>query len=160
MQPSAMLLVMASPTEEITQCLVDLMRRHHLYRIHAHMTEKAGVPLVERGGLPVVGFIKHHGPVSSSDVAEALGIDGSTVSRHVSRLEQAGLLSRSPDPNDARVSLLQVTEAGQEVFRRMHQARRQMLEEVLAGWSKQDMKRFAADLRRLADDFNAYLEGL
>ena len=38
--------------------------------------------------------------------------------------------------------------------------RRALLDDVLAGWSKQDQKRLAADLRRLADDFHTYLERL
>lgn len=35
-----------------------------------------------------------------------------------------------------------------------------MLEKILAGWSQQDQKRLAGALRRLADDFAAYLEKL
>jgi DNA-binding MarR family transcriptional regulator len=151
---------MASHTDEIAQALMDLMRRHHLPRLHAHLAAQAGVPLVERAGMPVVRFIAHHAPVSVSDVAEALGIDGSTVSRHVSRLEQAGFLARTPDPKDGRVSLLQVTEAGHDAFRRVHEARQALLEDVLADWSQQDQKRLAGDLRRLANDFNAYIEKL
>ncbi len=160
MQPSAKMPSMASAAEEIAQVLMDLMRHHYLPRMHTHVAEKAGVPLMERACLPVVRCIAHHAPVRSSDVADALGIDGSTVSRHVSRLEHAGLLTRTPDPADGRVSLLEVTEAGQDAFRRMHEARCAMLEEILAGWSKQDQKRLAADLRRLAADFSAYLEKL
>jgi len=150
----------ASYSDDIAQALMDLMRCHHLPRMHAQVAEIAGVPVVERAGMPVVRFIAHHSPVSVSDVAGALGVDGSTVSRHVSRLEQAGLLSRTPDPKDARVSLLQVTEVGQEAFRRVHEARRALLEQVLSGWAEQDQKRLADNLRRLADDFGAYVEKL
>jgi DNA-binding MarR family transcriptional regulator len=145
--------------EEIERALMDLVRRPSLPRLHAHVASRAGVS-VERGALPVMRYVHHHQPIRLSAVAEGLGVDQSTVSRHVARLEAAGLVARRPDPEDGRGSLLEITEEGVEAHRAIHRARRSMLAEVLAAWSHEDRVQLASSLRRLAHDFVAYTERL
>src|SRR3954453_14411686 len=49
---------------------------------------------------------------SQRELARALGIEGATLTRHLDRLERAGLVRRVPDPGDRRVLRLEITEAG------------------------------------------------
>lgn len=148
-----------SHIEEIERAFMDLVRRPSLPKLHAHVAARAGVN-VERGAMPVMRYVHHHQPVRLSAVANGLGVDQSTVSRHVGKLEAAGLVVRRPDPEDGRGALLEITARGVEAHRAIHRARHAMLADVLAGWSGPDRARLAADLRRLADDFVAYTEAL
>ncbi|GHF97150.1 hypothetical protein GCM10017783_06190 [Deinococcus piscis] len=53
------------------------------------------------------------GTQQPSALAEALGVPRYDISRTLARLEEAGLLTRQPDAQDARRTTLQLTAAGQ-----------------------------------------------
>jgi len=94
------------------------------------------------------------GPIRPSELAADVGLDISTVSRHVRSLEESGLVSRRPDPADGRSFLLSVTDRGSAAMTESLARREQALDRVLQTWSQAD----AADLRhllsRLADDLD------
>jgi DNA-binding MarR family transcriptional regulator len=51
------------------------------------------------------------------DIAEALSITVGGVSKLVDRIEHAGWCGRAPNPNDARSSVVTLTQAGQRVLK-------------------------------------------
>jgi MarR family transcriptional regulator, transcriptional regulator for hemolysin len=51
-------------------------------------------------------------PLSQSQLAERLGVEGATMVAMMDRLVKAGLLERQPSENDRRVNRVIVTEAG------------------------------------------------
>jgi len=56
------------------------------------------------------------------ELAEALGIEGPTLTHHLAGLERAGLVSRTRDPDNRRVQRVELTEAGDAAFRRLRRA--------------------------------------
>jgi DNA-binding MarR family transcriptional regulator len=87
-----------------------------------------------------------------SDLATALQLDLSTVSRQVRDLVASGLVRREPDPDDGRACLLSLSTRGRDVLDAVRQARRTVLLDALAGWSSQERTALAAGVARLADD--------
>jgi DNA-binding MarR family transcriptional regulator len=75
-------------------------------------------------------------------------LDKSTVSRQVAALERAGLIERRVDPEDHRVQVLQLTEAGTRILAQVTDSRRIAFRERLADWPAADLERFAAYLVR------------
>jgi DNA-binding MarR family transcriptional regulator len=55
------------------------------------------------------------GPERMKPLSEKLGRDATTVSRQVAGLEQAGLLERSPCPDDGRATVVTITKAGSKL---------------------------------------------
>ncbi|MFE0653757.1 MarR family winged helix-turn-helix transcriptional regulator [Streptomyces sp. NPDC059534] len=53
------------------------------------------------------------GPVRQSELIQSLGLDASTVTKMLQRLEQCGHVRRSPDPADRRAVLVEPTDDGQ-----------------------------------------------
>ena len=51
------------------------------------------------------------------DLAERLGVTASGVTRSLLPLEKLGLVSRQPDPRDARVGYALLTDAGQQLLK-------------------------------------------
>ncbi|HEU4328408.1 MAG TPA: MarR family transcriptional regulator [Roseiflexaceae bacterium] len=76
-------------------------------------------------------------------VAERLAIDPSTASRLVAETIQAGYLTRSPAPEDARRSLLALTEAGRELVEHARRYQRAVFEQATAAWPAEDRQTFA-----------------
>ena len=62
-------------------------------------------------------------PVANQRVlAEAVGIRGATLTHHLNGMEEAGLLTRRRDPNNRRVHLVELTDAGEALFHRLRKA--------------------------------------
>src|SRR4051794_7389916 len=89
-------------------------------RAHQRMVSETGVH-VERAGVVALAVLADRGSVRLSELAAALQVDISTASRQVRKLEDAGLVARTPDANDGRASLLALTEHGRDSQRRLRE---------------------------------------
>lgn len=132
-----------------------LVRWGNLPRIREHFQRAAGIPL-DRASYTLLKRMKESGPLRLSDLADLLGVDLSTASRQVHHLRQAGLVERAPVEEDRRASLLTVTDVGAEMVTRILQARRAVIEQMLAGWSPEERSELARVLGHLADDIVAF----
>ncbi|MCZ3387620.1 MAG: MarR family transcriptional regulator [Actinomycetia bacterium] len=102
----------------------------------------------------VVALLAHLttvGPLRAGDLAEHACLDASTVSRHLRSLETDGYLVRTPDPEDGRATLLQVTKAGERVVADARQQRLAMLSNAVTDWSEEDIATLTRLTRRLAE---------
>src|SRR6267154_3485552 len=59
---------------------------------------------------------KAHQPLSQSELADKLGVEGATMVAMVDRLVKAGLVKREPSTADRRIKRVVVTEAGYRLF--------------------------------------------
>ncbi len=96
----------------------------------------------------VLSSLMRSGPVRASALVELFDIDKSAISRQVAHLIDLGLITREPDPADARAWLVSLTD---EAVRRMADVgehRRKMLDDDLAEWSAAELEDFVAQLSR------------
>lgn len=114
---------------------------------------------LEAAGVHVLGRLALLGPVRLTELATALGLDPSSVSRQVSAVEKAGYVRREPDPSDGRATRLVLTEQGEAAAASVQEKRAQALKVLTRDWSDADHKELAALLARLNHDLttNAHL---
>lgn len=96
----------------------------------------------------LLGHLEESGGCRATDLAAHHALDKSTVSRQVTALERAGLIERRTDPEDHRVQVLDLTEAGREILAQVTRSRRAAFRERLAAWPEEDLVRFARYLER------------
>ncbi len=77
----------------------------------------------------VLGMLRWTGPMSLGSVGHRLWITAATVTSAVDRLERAGLSRRVAHPVDGRVTLVEITATGRDVF---DQAVQQLNHELFA----------------------------
>jgi MarR family transcriptional regulator, transcriptional regulator for hemolysin len=110
--------------------------------------------LAEAGGsLPVwlVLLALKTGPVrSQSELAEAVGIRGATLSHHLDGMEAAGLVTRRRDPASRRTSLVELTDAGSALFRTLREAAVAHDRQLRSGLTDAEVAQLADLLSRLA----------
>ncbi|MEV5355777.1 MarR family winged helix-turn-helix transcriptional regulator [Streptomyces sp. DT190] len=53
-----------------------------------------------------------HDGLTQAELLERVGLDHSTVSKSLRRMQEAGLLTREPAPHDRRVMVVRLTDAG------------------------------------------------
>jgi len=79
----------------------------------------------------VLAVLADLGEVRSARVAEALGLEASTVTRLVDRLAAAGHVSRSSDPTNRSALTLQLTASGRDLVEQVVSWRLRELERIL-----------------------------
>jgi DNA-binding MarR family transcriptional regulator len=89
---------------------------------------------------------------SATEVAHRLGIDPSTVSRQLRPLEERGLVTRTVDETDRRVTRLSVTATGRRVLERVELSAIAQLSGALESWSVDDRALLCQLITRLNDD--------
>jgi len=77
--------------------------------------------LGQPAGIRILSLLEELGPTGVTQLAEADRSSQPTVSGAVRQLAEQGLVSRNPDPLDARRSVVRLTPAG---TRKLHDARR------------------------------------
>ncbi len=132
-----------APHRALEAELTRLVRRSHSYRTPG--------PTLERGSYAVLDLLVERGPVRASDLAPALDLDLSTVSRQVSGLIEAGLVLREADPRDGRAHLLVPSAQGRVLLHRVREQRRNAVREVVHGWEPAEVRSFAGMLARFND---------
>lgn len=86
----------------------------------------------------LLALVLEMGPTRIGDLADADQCSQPTMTTQVQRVEAAGWVTRSPDPSDARASLVEVTDAGRAVIARVREARSVTLQPSLADLTEQD----------------------
>lgn len=116
--------------------------------LHAEVVEEADLPC-ELAGTYVLGRLHALGPVRLTRLAQELGLDPSSVSRHVSSLERHGLVARERDPDDLRAQQLVLTDSGQRAVADLHAARSRAVRDRLPDWTAHDIDQLSSGLARL-----------
>jgi DNA-binding MarR family transcriptional regulator len=104
--------------------------------------------------LVTISDLSHSRPggVRASDVADALRLHKSTMSRTLSMLERLGLVQRRTSDQDARARDLTLTPSGRASLDAAISARRQRVAEALTRWPVDDVAELARLLAKLNDD--------
>lgn len=90
--------------------------------------------------------------LSQEALAAALYVNKSSVTRHLTRLEEAGFLIRTPDPNDRRVLLLYPTEKARELLPFLREVSRDWKNALTDGFTPEETAQFASLLERALEN--------
>ncbi len=105
--------------------------------------------------MPVLVRLSVTGPVRAAELADALHLDQSTVSRHVCTLEGDGLVARDTDPADGRAQLVRLTPSGEAAVAVMVADRVGRFEAAISGWPENDVETLARLLHSFIDGLTA-----
>jgi DNA-binding MarR family transcriptional regulator len=126
-----------------------------LMTVGRQMRQRQTGDAIDYSALPILKLLTHQGPMRLSAMAQQLGLDASTVSRHARQLEDGGLLERTDDPDDRRASRLAVSAHGGECLAKGFETRRRILTGALEDWTDQERDTLRLLLHRLVVDLTA-----
>jgi DNA-binding MarR family transcriptional regulator len=107
---------------------------------------------LEPGWHDVLATLRRSGPpfrMRPTDLTEALMLTSSGTTKRLDRLEKAGLIMRSPDPEDRRGTLITLTAAGRRLIDKVTEAHLANERNILSALSESDRRRLADLLRKL-----------
>ncbi|AKK28528.1 MarR family winged helix-turn-helix transcriptional regulator [Mycobacterium sp. EPa45] len=106
----------------------------------------------------LLGTIDDQGEARISDLAELDHCSQPTMTTQVRRLEDAGLVARTPDPADARAVRIRITPEGQTVLAQVRADRASVIDPRIERLSEEDRETLSAAveaMRRLVDDIDS-----
>ena len=89
---------------------------------------------------------------SQRELAEAVGIQGATLTHHLNAMESDGLVTRQRDPANRRIHLVALTEAGEALFHRLGAVAVAFDERLCARLSEKDIATLSRLLGRLREN--------
>ena len=103
----------------------------------------------------LLGHLVEHGAVRMRVLADWQGVDKSTMTAHVRRLEERGLVIREPDPGDRRAVLVRATPDAERAIDRNSATARALLGELVGEWSPRERTELTRLLGRLVVEIEA-----
>src|SRR5689334_8676968 len=124
----------------------DLLVLWRLLRTSTHPVRRAEITPEQYW---LLRLLHRRGPMSISELAEVLGVTGSSITTACKRLEKAGLVRRERQGEgcDERVVLAVLTAQGVEQIEAWQQERREMLSHMLSPLTQQEQD----ELQRLIE---------
>ena len=112
--------------------------------------------LTEAGGsLPVwlvLLNLKTRQLSSQRDLAEAVGVREATLTHHLNAMDSQGLVTRTRDPANRRVHVVELTPAGEAAFIRLAEAATAFDRKLRDGLTDADLDGLVAQLGQLASN--------
>ena len=107
---------------------------------------------LEPGWHDVLATLRRSGPdyrLRPTDLTNATMLTSSGTTKRLDRLEHAGLVTRAPDPEDRRGTLITLTEAGHRLIDAVTEAHLDNERRLLSSLSETEQRRLADLLRKL-----------
>jgi MarR family transcriptional regulator for hemolysin len=104
------------------------------------------------GSLPtwlVLLSLKTRQLANQRELAEAVGIQGATLTHHLNAMEADGLITRQRDPANRRIHLVSLTPAGEELFGTLAGAARTYDQRLRGDLSEEEIGTLERILERL-----------
>ena len=150
----------------IEECYSSVMSRPahqplglHLTRVSRTVSRAFDDALAAAGGsLPVwlvMISLKSGQLASQRKLAEAVGVQGATLTHHLNAMESAGLVTRRRDPENRRLHLVELTPAGDALFLRLRDAATAFDQQLRTGLSQDEASQLEILLTRLRDNVSA-----
>jgi DNA-binding MarR family transcriptional regulator len=111
---------------------------------------------LDRSEYLLLSELDKQSPLAINSLAETLMLNLSTASRQVSALERKKLIRRFPDPNNGRISLVEMTSEGIDALKKVQKARYHVYTEVLQDWTTEELNTLETRLIRLNQDFKKW----
>jgi DNA-binding MarR family transcriptional regulator len=118
------------PTDDHAEATTELAHelRETVGRLVRRVRLEPGPPVPR---MIVLGRLDREGPTSVSDLAAAERMRPQSMAQTVRDLEESGLVSRRPDPDDGRRAIVEMTVAGRRLLTATRADRETWLSEAL-----------------------------
>jgi DNA-binding MarR family transcriptional regulator len=145
---------MDDPFVALERELSRLFRRAHGA---SHEISTVAHPDLDSELYTLLAYIDRHPGSLAKNIVVEFRQDPGTVSRQLSRAEAAGHINRSPDPNDSRGMVIELTPEGRSLFLDARDARTLLVRTFLQEWPQDDVSTLAGLLQRLLNLDGAWM---
>lgn len=133
--------------------LIDIVSAMNRPQRDDELVREAGITL-DRALFRLLVAVERLGPIGVVELAERIGLDHTTVSRQIAKLDSMGLVARQGSVADRRVREAVITAEGKLMTDKLDAARERMSRAIFDAWDEKDIADLVRLMRRFADAFN------
>ena len=140
-------------TKRVTTAQLAVLVRDAITRVNRRMRQTRPVGDLTHSQISALQSLDLGGALTPRELAEAERVQPPTLTRIVSRLEEMGLVARTPHPSDGRQVILALSPAGRELLEGYRRSRDEWLAQRLSELGPEDrdtVARAAEILARIA----------
>ncbi len=126
----------------------DMLALYHLIRRASHPVHRAEMTPEQYW---LLRLLRRRGALSISELAEKLGVTGSSITTACKRLEKAGLVMRERQSDDERMVRVTLTEQGSARVEAWQEQRRELLAHLLAPLAEDEQGALQRLLERILE---------
>jgi DNA-binding MarR family transcriptional regulator len=144
---------MAVVTKRLTTPQLAEQLRAAITRLNRRLRQTRPMGELTQNQLSVLGSLELAGALTPRELSDAERVQPPTMTKVLAKLEERGLVQRTPHPTDGRQVLLSATEAGRGVLLEQRRVKAEWLTRRLAGLPAPDrevLARAAEILERIA----------
>src|SRR3984893_2072564 len=134
----------------------DILALYHLIRRASHPVHRGEITPEQYW---LLRLLRRKNALSVGELAEALGVTGSSVTTACKRLEKAGLVTRERQSDDERMVRVVLTEQGNTRVESWQQQRRALLTHLLAPLDQHEQETLQCLLERILEAANVPQKG-
>ena len=124
---------MAVVTKHVSPAVLAGMLGDAIGRFNRRLRQARPVGELTQNQISVLTSLDIAGALTPRELADAERVQPPTMTKVLAKLEERGLVQRTPHPTDGRQVLLSATEAGREVIAEQRRAKDEWLTRTLAG---------------------------
>ena len=131
----------------IIRQMIWMSRKH--FQLNSVLLEETGLG---SGQVPVLIELARAGQLNQKELAERVHVTAATMSGLLKRMERSGFIRRTTDENDARVSLVELTEEGKAQCEIARGSFDQTCHKILDGLDQESQLQLKQLLDRIQDN--------
>lgn len=124
---------MAVVTKHVSPAVLAGMLGDAIGRFNRRLRQARPVGELTQNQISVLTSLDIAGALTPRELADAERVQPPTMTKVLAKLEERGLVQRTPHPTDGRQVLLSATEAGREVIAEQRRVKDEWLTRTLAG---------------------------
>ena len=121
-------------------------------RLFDRMLAEADVDAFNGAQGRILYILWQHDGLTISQISAQTSLANTTLTSMLDRMEQSGLIVRSPSPTDRRALLIRLTDKAHSLQADYSRISRQMNEIYYEGFTVEEIRRFEQDLQRVLDN--------
>src|SRR5271168_1871568 len=99
----------------------------------------------------VIYELAHREQTTATELSKELGLDAGYLSRILRAFRQKGLIEKTPSKEDARQTLLSLSDKGQKAFSNLNSRSREQVSELLSQLSQEEQNRLVSAMDSVED---------
>ena len=134
---------MAVVTEQLSPAVLAGMLGDAIGRLNRRLRQARPVGELTQNQISVLTSLELAGALTPRELADAERVQPPTMTKVLAKLEERGLIQRTPHPTDGRQVLLSATDAGRAVLLEQRRVKAEWLTRRLAGLPAEDRETLA-----------------
>ena len=134
--------------EKLSSILIELYEKMSSWE--QAVVKESGLTPAQMHDIEILG---HQESLRMKDLAQKLGVTTGTLTVMIDRLEQNGLLLRTPHKKDRRSIMIVLTKKGQRYFEEHNKLHLELTREITSSLNEDETKQFYTFIKKLVSLF-------